>query len=102
MSKEVRIIRADDLKALIDEYDASSWADVGESVLQVLREVVGEEKLAAMSWQELIRLGYRQGAGHLIIAMMAGEQFLELVSKGKAFAKFKALTDPVYGTEKKG
>ncbi len=101
MSKEVRIIRADDLKALVDEHDARSWAEVGESVLQVLQEVIGEEKLATMSWQELIRLGHRQGAGHLVIALMNGEQFLELVTKGKAFAQFKALSDQCADGNKK-
>jgi len=100
MSNEVRIIQSDDLKALIDEYDASSWARLGEAVLRTLKDVIGEEKLAAMSWQELVRLGYRHGVGQLVIAQAAGEQHLLLTSKHKAFAKFKALADKCNDTGK--
>ena len=101
MSRELRVIRADDLKAMIEEYDISSWNELSESILQVLEEVIGVEALATMPWQELIRHGYRMGIGHLILSLLSGELKLELLTKGKAYAKLKAITDQIDGVKEK-
>jgi hypothetical protein len=97
MSKEVRVIRSDDLLALLAEYDHGSWEEVGESVLQTLADTIGEQELAAMSWQQLIRLGYRNGAGHLLMAILADELHVELIPNCKTLKNLKSLVEQVTG-----
>ncbi|MCL5282851.1 MAG: hypothetical protein M1376_23450 [Planctomycetes bacterium] len=79
MGDEMRIWRSDDLGALINEYTDASWQVVGEAVLEVLHETVGPEELAEMTPEELVQWGYAQGAGHLIMAMLAREVRLDLI-----------------------
>jgi len=62
-------------------------------VLQVLADTVGEKELAAMSWQQLVRLGYRNGAGHLLMAILAEELYVELVPTCKTLANLQALIE---------
>ncbi len=79
MGDEMRIWRSDDLGTLISEYTDASWQAVGEAVLQVLDETIGSEELAEMTPEELVHWGFAQGAGHLIMALLAGEVRLDLI-----------------------
>ncbi len=79
MCDEMQIWRSDDLGTLIREYTDASWQAVGEAVLQVLYETISPEELAEMTPEELVHWGYAQGAGHLIMALLAGEVRLDLI-----------------------
>lgn len=79
MGDEMRIWRSDDLGILISEYTDASWQAVGEAVLQVLHETIGPEELAEMTPEELVHWGYAQGAGHLIMTLLAREVRLDLI-----------------------
>ncbi len=80
MGDEMRIWRSDDLGTLISEYADASWQAIGEAILEVLHETIGPEELAEMTPEELVHWGYAQGAGHLIMALLAREVRLELIS----------------------
>ena len=82
MSEDMHILRSDDLGALIREYVEQSWQAVGAAVLEVLRETPDPERAAAMTPEDWIHQGYMQGAGHLIMALLAGEVRLELTGTG--------------------
>ncbi len=79
MGDEMRIWRSDDLGALIRDYTDASWLTVGAAVLEVLHETMDAEELAEMTPEELVHWGFAQGAGHLIIALLAGEVRLDLI-----------------------
>jgi hypothetical protein len=89
MGEEMRIWRSDDLGTLISEYTDASWQAVGEAVLQVLHETTGPEELAEMTPEELVHWGYAQGAGHLIMALLAREVRLDLISTRERVQKIR-------------
>ncbi|MCL5279986.1 MAG: hypothetical protein M1376_08785 [Planctomycetes bacterium] len=89
MGDEMRIWRSDDLGTLISEYADASWQAVGEAVLEVLHETIGPEELAEMTPEELVHWGYAQGAGHLIMALLAREVRLDLIPTQKRVRKMR-------------
>jgi hypothetical protein len=78
MKDELHILRSDDLGALIREYADRSWQGVGETVMEVLQETLDPQDAADMTPQEWVYQGFVQGAGHLIMALLAQEVRLEL------------------------
>lgn len=89
MGEEMRIWRSHDLGTLINEYTDASWQAVSEAVLQVLHKTIGPEELAEMTPEELVHWGYAQGAGHLIIALLAREVRLDLIPTQKRAKKMR-------------
>jgi hypothetical protein len=77
MSDDMQIFRSDDLGALIREYADRSWEAAGDVVMEVLEETLDPQQAAAMTPRDWVRLGFQQGAGHLILALAAGEVRLE-------------------------
>ncbi len=93
MGDEMRIWRSDDSGTLISEYAGASWQAVGEAILQVLHETIGPEELAEMTPEELVHWGYAQGAGHLIMALLAREVRLDLIPTQKRVRKMRRPMD---------
>ncbi len=71
--QEIDIVLSDKIGDLVQEVRTKSWGKTADSVLEILKETHGPEALENMSPEELIHWGYCQGAGHVIIALVAGE-----------------------------
>lgn len=84
MDQERFIVRADDLGELVAEYAGSSWERVREAVLEVMEEDHFGEDLHITRPEDLVAYGYRQGVGHVIMALVAGEARFELKRPAKA------------------
>ncbi len=79
MADEMQIFRSDDVAALIREYADQSWEAAGDVVMEVLEETLDPQQAAAMTPRDWVRLGFHQGAGHLILALGGGEVRLEVI-----------------------
>ncbi len=77
MGNDLHIFRSDDLEALIRAYTDESWQDAGDVVMEVLQEKLDPPQAAALTPEDWVRHGFVQGAGHLILALLAGEVRLE-------------------------
>ncbi len=78
MSNDTHIFRSDDLGALIREYADQSWQAAGDGIMEVLQETLDPQEADRMTPQEWVYQGFKQGAGHLIMALVAQEVRLEL------------------------
>ena len=78
MQQRKRVIRADEVGALVSAASEWSWSETRRSVLEVLEEQYGPEALANLSPEELVEFGYAQGVGHVIMQLVAGELHPEL------------------------
>jgi hypothetical protein len=77
------IVRADNVGDLISEYTTISWACARESVLELMAEEYPSDGPQATVPEDLVEFGYRQGVGHVLMALMAGEARFELTAPPK-------------------
>jgi hypothetical protein len=83
MARDRFIVRTDNVGDLISEYTTTSWASVRESVLELMAEEYLSEDPQTVAPEDLVEFGYRQGVGHVLMALMAGEARFEFTAPAK-------------------
>jgi hypothetical protein len=92
MATDRFIVRTDNVGDLISEYTTISWACARESVLELMAEEYLSDDPQAATPEDLVEFGYRQGVGHMLMALMAGEARFELTAPPKPVRRRKKTT----------